>query len=849
MSSFEIRPRSTSLPSRTDIVDLTGSRRRNVANHARISRISSHLREKYQQSALKEDGGDDDDALSLNNSESDNDDNDQPVDHYIEIVLATKENTANVGWLITDDEDSIDEQVQIPFYDTVTEGGSFKEADWKDQPVVRQAKIRWRDDSEIAWMERHMEMTQGFLLVGKSPGLMILGEPTHDREDLTENERYFPDINRLRGYIVPAGCGIIIKKGVWHDFPVSVGPDLTVFIINTREVVEALISMEEPAPMDFGDCFKIRSTGKYYNVKLRYPDPRPIVRSLGLLPTDDTRNGSSNAETLSKTTTNYGDGMVRKEVGKWGGNRVNRVWVVPVINVEAFEGNVSGPSVQPHLNETQPEIANKGWRDYGNRQGLKRLGRLFSQHKIRCTAVVSSDLTSDDDVMSQLHQLEEGAGWEIGAHGANNTSAGHTELSSTEEENAISTCIKRLGTEFGGKKPSTWLTPGFSVSNSTSKCLLDAGLKTLLDFGDDDKPFKLMPKESDASSRNDSHLICLPYSMETNDLSLILTRNLSPREYAAALESHILQLAKEARESGSPCVVCLGMHTFVAGTPAAVYELEKMLTRLGSEENITWATAKEVSKLVQEEQCLVHPRDAEDASVEANTVSDQVVANDTIQITAKPSSIVGATREGLGLLLIDFQNDFMSPGGFGEQLGNDVSKLRRIIEPTKSVLACARLAGLTVIHTREGHRSNLSDLTSLKASGCTSIGKEGSSNGRSLIRGQWGNEIISELKPLDDSETIINKPGKGAFYQTDLELVLRNANIDTLIVCGVTTEVCVHSTVREANDRGIQCIVLEDCTASYIGSFHKVGIEMISAQGGILGKVSDSKSIIEALVR
>jgi nicotinamidase-related amidase len=102
---------------------------------------------------------------------------------------------------------------------------------------------------------------------------------------------------------------------------------------------------------------------------------------------------------------------------------------------------------------------------------------------------------------------------------------------------------------------------------------------------------------------------------------------------------------------------------------------------------------------------------------------------------------------------------------------------------------------------------------------------------------------------LDDSETIINKPGKGAFYQTDLELVLRNANIDTLIVCGVTTEVCVHSTVREANDRGIQCIVLEDCTASYIDSFHKVGIEMISAQGGILGKVSDSKSIIEALVR
>ena len=120
--------------------------------------------------------------------------------------------------------------------------------------------------------------------------------------------------------------------------------------------------------------------------------------------------------------------------------------------------------------------------------------------------------------------------------------------------------------------------------------------------------------------------------------------------------------------------------------------------------------------------------------------------------------------------------------------------------------------------------------------------------GRSLVRGEWGSKFVSGLEPLEH-ETVIDKSGKSALYQTDLELVLRNANVHTLIVCGVTTEICVHSTVRDATDRGIKCIVLKDCTASYFDSFHQVGIEMISAQGGIFGSVSESKTVIDALNR
>jgi nicotinamidase-related amidase len=200
------------------------------------------------------------------------------------------------------------------------------------------------------------------------------------------------------------------------------------------------------------------------------------------------------------------------------------------------------------------------------------------------------------------------------------------------------------------------------------------------------------------------------------------------------------------------------------------------------------------------------------------------------------------------LLLIDMQRDFLEPGGFGEMLGNDVSLLRRTIEPCQAVLKAARSIGLAVIHTREGHRPDLTDAPPSKlARGNleTGIGDEGPM-GRILVRGEIGHGIIPELAPNDD-EAVIDKPGKGAFYETDLNSILKNRGIQTLIVCGVTTEVCVHTTVREANDRGYECVVLEDCVGSYFPEFQRVGIEMIKAQGGIFGWVSDSASAIKAL--
>jgi nicotinamidase-related amidase len=448
------------------------------------------------------------------------------MDEVIELVLATKENTKNVGWFITDGDHSIDDEVSIPFYETVKEGHNFQHADWKDQPVVRQASIKWRDDFAISWMERHMEMTQGFLLVGKAPGLLVLGEATHERTDLKEDERCWPDPTRMKGYIIPPGCGIIIKKGVWHDFPVSVGPELTVFIMNTKEVVDALMSMKEPAPMNFGDCYKVRMADRYHNRKLLFPNPQPFVASLAL----------------------------------------------------------------------------------SARRSLR------------------------------------------------------------------------------------------------------------------------------------------------NDYSLVACDRAQPAE----------------------------------------------------------------------------------------------VKNE-LRIPLRPMGTMHVACDKVCLLLIDFQNDFLCRDGFGESLGNEPSKLRHIIFPTTRVLTSFRQKGLPVIFTREGHRSNLSDVSSAKVGCGTLIGSRGR-YGRSMVRGQWGNDVISELKPLSDgSETIIDKPGKGSFYQTDLELVLKNLHVDTLIICGVTTEICVHSTVREASDRGFKCIVLEDCTASYFEEFHRVGLDMISAQGGILGSISDSTSVSESI--
>ena len=200
------------------------------------------------------------------------------------------------------------------------------------------------------------------------------------------------------------------------------------------------------------------------------------------------------------------------------------------------------------------------------------------------------------------------------------------------------------------------------------------------------------------------------------------------------------------------------------------------------------------------------------------------------------------------LVLIDMQRDFLEPGGFGESLGNDVTKLAKVVPPLRRLLDAARLAGLTVIHTREGHRPDLADAPPAKiARGQPSqrIGDAGPL-GRILVRGETGQDIIPELYPLP-GEPVIDKPGKGAFYATDFAAILKHRAIDTLIVTGVTTEVCVHTTVREANDRGFRCLVPGDCCGSYFDEFHEVGLRMIAAQGGIFGWVCASAPLIAAL--
>ncbi|MGI5243982.1 cysteine hydrolase family protein [Dactylosporangium sp. CA-139066] len=200
------------------------------------------------------------------------------------------------------------------------------------------------------------------------------------------------------------------------------------------------------------------------------------------------------------------------------------------------------------------------------------------------------------------------------------------------------------------------------------------------------------------------------------------------------------------------------------------------------------------------------------------------------------------------LLVIDMQRDFLEPGGFGETLGNDVGQLRRTIEPTAALLAACRAAGLTIIHTREGHLPDLSDCPPAKLNrGDPSlrIGAPGPM-GRILIRGERGHGIIDELAPAP-GEPVIDKPGKGAFYATELGPMLAAKGITSLVVTGVTTEVCVHTTVREANDRGYECLVLADCVGSYFPEFQATGLRMIAAQGGIFGWVAESPAFVAAL--
>ncbi len=218
-----------------------------------------------------------------------------------------------------------------------------------------------------------------------------------------------------------------------------------------------------------------------------------------------------------------------------------------------------------------------------------------------------------------------------------------------------------------------------------------------------------------------------------------------------------------------------------------------------------------------------------------------------VTIECKPSPL-SIDPKKTAAVIIDMQRDFLEPGGFGETLGNDVSQLRVAIGPCQQLLSGLRSCGMLIIHTREGHRPDLSDAPPSKierGSPKSRIGDLGPM-GRILIRGEPGHDIIEELSP-QANEPVVDKPGKGAFYATDLGSILHARGIDTLLVCGVTTEVCVHTTVREANDRGYRCIVLSDCTASYFPEFHEMGLKMVAAQGGIFGWVSDSSSVLSAL--
>jgi nicotinamidase-related amidase len=219
----------------------------------------------------------------------------------------------------------------------------------------------------------------------------------------------------------------------------------------------------------------------------------------------------------------------------------------------------------------------------------------------------------------------------------------------------------------------------------------------------------------------------------------------------------------------------------------------------------------------------------------------------TVTVQAEPEAI-SFDPARTAFVMIDFQRDFMEPGGFGETLGNDVSLLAKAVKPAKALIEAARKLKMLVVHTREGHRPDMADAPPAKVERGTPSARIGAPGpmGRILIRGEAGHDIIPELAPAE-GEPVVDKPGKGAFYATDLGSILKNRGIDTLIFGGVTTEVCVHTTVREANDRGYRCIVAADACGSYFPEFHEVGLKMIKAQGGIFGWVSDSTRILAAL--